>query len=427
MFELIAGAAVIVVCLICEAFFSGTETAMVSLDRSQVKARAQQGSRSAAMIQAVLETPERFFSTTLLGTNMVAVLSNAVATVMVISLLGVRYQYLTILIMSPLILLFGEVVPKTVFRYHAVTVTHYIIYPFRVISALFFPFVVVLSGVTRLFIRTFGLDRSQLNPYTTREDLENYLSMWHINGRLKSAEKKMVERIFDFAETCARDIMVPLINISAVEQSEGIDTAIEAVQSGGHSRIPVYDDEAYNIVGIVHAFDVLVASQQAVTLRDIMRPASYVPDSMPVVELLKQMRTGGISMAVVVNEYGGTTGIVTLEDILEEVVGEIYDEYDVEEHMLVKLDKNKYMVNGRMEIDELNDKLHLDLPKDNYETVAGFLLKHIERIPAIGESYQAGPVRFFIKLADRRSIKQVVITIAEAAEDHQHVNGRSGS
>jgi CBS domain containing-hemolysin-like protein len=147
-----------------------------------------------------------------------------------------------------------------------------------------------------------------------------------------------------------------------------------------------------------------------------MRPAPYVPNTAPVDELLKQLRTEGNSIAIVVNEYGGTIGIVTIEDILEEVVGEIYDEYDKEEHFFVRIGRNKYLVNARMEIDELNDHLKLELPKDDYETVAGFLLKHMERIPRVGERFEFGSLQFIVTQADKRSIKQVSITIPDQPE-----------
>lgn len=416
MFELLLGIFVILVCISCEGFFSGTETAMVSVDRARMKAVAEQGSKKAALIDAVLQAPEKFFSTTLLGTNISVVLSNTIATFLVIQYLGEQYEYMTILIMTPLILIFGEIVPKTVYRYHAEHITPHLIYPLKAMSVIFYPFVVVLAWLTQLFLKLFGMGSARFRPHATREDLENYLDMWNIDSRLRTAEKKIVERIFDFSETDVEDIMVPLVNIEALEIQDSIDEAVSLAQKTGHSRIPVYSEEAYNIIGIVHAFDLLTAEQKTQTLKDVMRPAPYVPNTAPIDELLKQLRTEGNSIAVVVNEYGGTVGIVTTEDILEEVVGEIYDEYDKEERLVVKIGKNKYLVNGRMEIDELNDHLTLQLPKDDYETVAGFLLKHMERIPSVGESFQFANLKFVIREADRRSIKEVSITISDESE-----------
>jgi len=417
VFELLFGVFIILFCIACEGFFSGTETAMVSIDRTRIKALAEKGSKKAALIDAVLEKPEKFFSTTLLGTNMVVVLSNAVATFMVIKYLGERYEYITILIMLPLILIFGEIVPKTVYRYHAEQIATYVIYPLKVISVIFYPFAATLSFLTSLFVKLFGLDSARFRPLTTKEDIENYLDMWNIDSSLKTAERKMIERIFDFSETAVEDIMVPLVNIKAVEVSDSIDKAVNLAKITGYSRIPVYSDEAYNIIGMVHAFDLLGVQGKTLGLRDLMRPARYAPNSIPINDLLKQLRTEGNSIAVVVNEYGGTIGIVTVEDILEEVVGEIYDEYDKEERLLVKIERNKYLVKARMEIDEINDHLKLGLPKEDYETVAGFLLKNMERIPGIGESFQFGNIKFIIKQADKRSIKEVLINISDAAEE----------
>jgi putative hemolysin len=416
MLELLLWIFVILACIFCEGFFSGTETAMVSVDRARIKALAEQGAKKQALVEAVLHTPEKFFSTTLLGTNIFAVLGNAIATLLIINYLGEQYKYATLLIMTPFILILGEIVPKTVYRYHAEEITPYLAYPLKVLSILFYPFVIVLTWLTTLFMMLFGMGSARLRPHATREDLENYLDMWNIDSSLRTAEKKIVERIFDFSETEVEDVMIPLVNVEALEVHDRIDKAVSCAQKTGFSRIPVFSEEAYNIIGIVHAFDLLTAQQKTQTLRDIMRPATYVPNTAPVDELLKQLRTKGNSIAVVVNEYGGTIGIVTIEDILEEVVGEIYDEYDKEEHFFVRIGDNKYLVNARMEIDELNDHLKLQLPKDDYETVAGFLLKHMERIPRANESFQFANLKFIITEADKRSIKKVSITIRDNKE-----------
>jgi len=416
MFELLLGALLILVCISCEGFFSGTETAMVSVDRARIKALAEQGSKSAALVEAILQTPEKFFSTTLLGTNIAVVLSNAIATMLIIEYLGEQYQYITILIMTPLILIFGEIVPKTVYRYHAEQITRHLIYPLKAISVIFYPLVVILTSLTRLLMRLFGMGSAQFRPHATREDLENYLDMWNIRGYLRTAERKIIERIFDFSEIDVEDIMIPLVNIKTLEAEESIDNAIGLARKTGYSRIPVYEGEVYNIIGIVHAFDLLTANEKTQTLKDLMRPAPYVPSSAPIDELLKQLRTEGKSIAVVVDEYGGAVGIVTIEDILEEVVGEIYDEYDKEERLLVRTGRDEYLVNARMGIDELNDRLNLQLPKDDYETLAGFLLKHMERIPRVGENFRFANLEFVISKADKRSIKEVSITVSDASE-----------
>ncbi len=416
MFELLLGVLLILVCISCEGFFSGTETAMVSVDRARIRALAEQGSKSAALVEAILQTPEKFFSTTLLGTNIAVVLSNAIATLLIIEYLGEQYQYITILIMTPLILIFGEIVPKTVYRYHAEQITTHLIYPLKAISVIFYPLVVILTSLTRLLMRLFGMGSAQFRPHATREDLENYLDMWNIRGYLRTAERKIIERIFDFSEIDVEDIMIPLVNIKTLEAGDSVDNAISLARKTGYSRIPVYEGEVYNIIGIVHAFDLLTANEKTQTLKDLMRPAPYVPSSAPIDELLKQLRTEGKSIAVVVDEYGGAVGIVTIEDILEEVVGEIYDEYDKEERLLVRTGRDEYLVNARMEIDELNDRLNLQLPKDDYETLAGFLLKHMERIPRVGENFQFANLEFVISKADKRSIKEVSITVSDASD-----------
>ena len=272
MSEFLFGISIILVCILCEGFFSGTETAIVSVDHARIKALAERGAKKEAWLHSFLRSPERFFSVTLLGTNIFVVLSNSIATVLVIEYLGEQYKYVTILIMTPLILIFGEIVPKTVYRYHAEKITPYLIYPFRVIAVIFYPFVTLLAWITKLFVKLFGMESARFVPHTTREDLENYVGMWNINNRLRTAEKKIIARIFDFSKTDVEDIMKQLVNIETLEINESIDKAVSLAQKTGYSRLPVYSEEAYNITGIVHAFDLLTAQSEAKTLKDRLKP-----------------------------------------------------------------------------------------------------------------------------------------------------------
>jgi len=413
MLEFLVGTFIILFCIICESFFSGTETAFVSLDRVKIKALADKGDKGASGINSFLEKPESFFSTTLLGTNLSAVISNTVATIMVITYFGESHKYITIFIMAPLILVFGEIVPKTLYRYHADQISPHIVVPLKIIAGILKPFVSLLSGITECFVKFFRMDRVQTYPTTTREDLANYLDLWNINSRLKTAEKKMIERIFDFSETLAEDIMIPLVNIKALEDKDSIEEAIIKARRTGHSRIPVYSEEAYNIIGIVLAHDLITAQDNSLSIKDIMRPARYVPDSIPVDNLLKQIRTEGNSLAVVVDEYGGTTGIITVEDILEEVVGEIYDEHDKEETSIIRTGKNRYLIDALTEIDRLNEYFKIELPKEDYETISGFLLKNMGKIPETSETFRFNNINFIIKETDTRSIKKIIIVLPE--------------
>ncbi len=422
MLELLFWVFFILLCIFFVGFFEGSEIAMVSVDQARIKALAEQGFKRQALLEKVLHTPEKFLSVILLGTNISEVLGNAIATFLIIHYLGEQYKYITIVIMTPIILILGQIVPKTIYRYHAEQIAPYLVYPLKIISIIFYPFVITLSCVTKFFMKVLGMESAQVRSHSTREDLENYLDMWNIDSGLRTAEKKIIERIFDFSETEVEDIMIPLVNVKALEVQDNIDKAINLAQKTGYSRIPIFSKEAYNITGIVHAFDLLTARQKTLNLKDIMRPAPYVPNTAPVDELLKQLRTEGNSIAIVVDEYGGAIGIITIEDILEEVVGEIYDEYDNEEHFFVKTGKNKYLVNARMEIDELNDHLKLQLPKDDYETVGGFLIKHMEKIPRVGEHFQFKNIEFGITKADRRSIKEVSIFMSDVSEQDGNSN-----
>ncbi len=251
IFEILFCIMIVVLCIVMEGFFSGTETALVSVDRIRIRAMAEKGSKRAVLVDNALKNPEKFFSTTLLGTNIAVVLSNVIITFLLIGWFGESYAYLTIVVMTPLVLVFGEIIPKTVCRYHAEKISGYVVVPIKIFSIVFYPFVLLMSGLTNLFVKILGLKDSELKPVATREDLENYLSLWNLNGGLKIAERKMIERIFDFSDTVVDDIMIPLVNVKAVEVTAGVENAIRLAKKTGFSRIPVYSDKTHNIIGIV--------------------------------------------------------------------------------------------------------------------------------------------------------------------------------
>ena len=410
MVELLGAIVIIALCVLAEGFFSGSETAIVSLDRSRLAATG--GLKHSRRIRATLAQPERFFATTLLGTNACAIFANAIATLLIIRQLGPQWEYLTVVVMSPLILIAGEMVPKTLYHHYAEQVAPRVIMPLQILGTILAPITGTLSALTRGFLSLCGMPaHTPLQPALSRTDLTELLAFWGRDTRLKLAEKQIIERIFNLGSTEAGDIMIPLVKTRSIDSTQTVADAIAEITASGHTRIPVFQDEPYHIIGVLHAFDLLDTEDHTAAASTLMRPARYVPESADIETLLRRMRVEGTSLAIVVDEYGGSIGIITVEDILEEMVGEIYDEYDSSDAGPIAVGDGAYQVPGTTTIDMLLRQLGIELPRGEYDTLAGCILKELGRIPRTGETFRLHDLECTIQSADRRRIKQVRLKI----------------
>ena len=249
--------------------------------------------------------------------------------------------------------------------------------------------------------------------FVTREELKLILKMSKKGGDLTTGEVNMINRLFDFSHTTVKEAMIPLIEVSAVEDTDTVKEAIEIISKKGYSRLPVYQERIDNIIGIVNSFDLLNTSYDQ-PIKSLIRTKLFVPESKPIDELMVDMQKKRNHLAIVVDEYGGTTGIITIEDILEEIVGDIKDEYDIDERLYHKTGWNKYIINARMEIDQIRERLHLSLPDGDFETLGGFLLEKFGHIPKAGEILKYQDITFTIVSADERSIGEVRINIGKS-------------
>lgn len=402
---------IILVCLVLEGFFSGSEIALISANKIKIRHKAEEGSMSARLIQKMFTKPEQLIGTTLVGTNLAAVIGSVVMTYFMVSRFGTEGEFYTILIMAPLILIFGEIIPKTLYQRKADTICYLVIIPIKAVSYLFFPIIFVIQNCSNLIIKIFYKGNNGKNPFVRKDELRLMVTMEKGSVDLKLAEKEMINRIFSFGDITAKEVMTPLVELMAMEKNSSIYEVISKAKREGYSRIPIFDGRIYNIIGITNSFDLLfLGADHKVTIPDIMKPVYYIPETKRIDDLLKELQRSGMHVAIVVNEYGGSTGMVTVEDILEEIVGEIEDEYDYDEKLFNKVDNDKYIIDARMEIDAINEQLKLALPKGSYETMAGLLLKKIERIPQKGEVIDYNNLRVTIEEADEKSIKKVCVS-----------------
>jgi putative hemolysin len=403
---------VMVLFLFFEGFLSGSEIAMVAADRKKLSGLARSGSWLDRLTLRVLKDPSWFLSTTLVGSNIAEVANAALVTSILVSAYGSRGDLYAFLILTPFILILGEILPKALFQQKADAWVRKLVPAVWAASVLLYPFVWFMSKATHAISR-FLKQEGEVRPLVTREELQLLLREEGGQSDINPLEKAMIRRIFRFPTTKVREAMIPLVEVVALEDTCTVAEAIASVRRENYSRYPVYRDRVDNIVGILYSLDLLGAEEEGETIRPYIRPISFFPETKPVDELLVEMQRSQETLAAVVDEYGGAVGIVTVEDILEEVVGEIEDEYDINQPFYRKIDPNKLWINARMEIDHINETLKLGLPRGDYETLGGFVLERLGRVPLTGEVFRFKKMLFEVLKSNEKSVQEVRVTLKE--------------
>ncbi len=398
--------------LLMEGFFSGSETAIVNCDKLKIQSRAAEGRRGARLVQKMLEEPEWLLGTTLVGTSLAAVTCTVL---LALQLMGTydaqRGEFYAILIMSPLALFWGQILPKTFFRQKADALAPRVIYILWLASKVFSPILWFITTVPRFYPWWRKRDTETAMGVLRRDDLKLLLNMPQPGSDIEVEERKMVDRLIDLPDKKVNEVMIPLVEVSAVPETASWEQAVQLLVARGHSRLPVFRERIVHMVGILHHFDLLLAPDRSGGITSLVRPAFFVPETKRVYGLLLQMKKSGNNMAIAVDEYGGATGIITLEDILEEIVGEIEDEYDRQKLLYRKIGPSSYLIDARTEIDQLNEKLSLQIPEGDYETLGGFLMTRMGRIPKDGEVVRLQNLAMTVEKATPRSVQTVRLDI----------------
>ena len=399
--------AIIIISLILQAFFAGSEIALISCDRVKIRSLAEEGSKSARLVLSAFNQVERFLSTTLVGINLSLIISTIVLTFYIQEKYGQGGELYTVLILSPFIIIFGQIVPKAVFQKRRNTIILWAIYPLWVASKIFYPILIFINIFTKKLLNLVG---STGSTFITREELIDVIEGDNTKPTVDYKER-IIKRIFRFSETAVDENMIPLIHVCALSEDSKVGDAISLIKETGHSRIPIFSERVDNITGMLHSFYLLGADPND-AIKNYSQPPFYVPESKLVDELLDEMKEGRAGMAVVVDEYGGAVGAITLEDILEEIVGEIEDEYDKGIKFWRKAGDGEYLINPKIEIEALNDDLGLEIPEsDDYETLGGFLLSELCSIPKSGDKVKHTNFTFTVTKSTSRSIEEVKLKI----------------
>lgn len=402
---------IMLLCVLVEAFFSGSEMAVVSVHRSHMRHLMEKGSVKAKAVFEALEHPEWLLGTTLLGTNIATLTLNAMATFFVKQNYGHESEFLTLLVTVPLGLILGEAIPKAVFQRYADRLALELIFPLKVVSMVLSPLVASVAFVARKSVQWVGVRINKKTPFITREELELLLQASQREATLKDTERKMVDRVLGFSKKMVREIMIPLVDVVSVDEQSSLSEAKKLFSQCGFSRMPVFDERVDYIKGWISHFDVLGAKDQSIQVKDILRPTVFVPGTVHLDTLLITLQRKGESLAQVVDEYGGVIGMVTLEDVIEEVVGDIEDEHDVASQFVRRVDANALVINARMPLTQLSELTSIRFSQGPYETLGGFLLHQFEKVPVSGEVFWYQSVRFKILKADHLSVEEVEMRV----------------
>jgi CBS domain containing-hemolysin-like protein len=397
---------ILITLLMLSAFFSASETALFSISRSKARFLANKKSRVDVLIKKMKDNPHKLLATILIGNNLVNIWASALATAITIKIFSHNAIGIATGVMTFLILIFGEIIPKSVAAKNNIMIARAIIYPLYWASLLFYPFILLLNFIPRI------TGRIKPPPTITEEELKAIIEVTEEEGEINGEEKEFIHNIFKLDDTNASEIMTPATDMFAVDADKALP--LSNIIKYGFTRIPVYENNLRNIIGIINIKDILrqcAVSRDPVNIRKTMTKPYFIPESKKLNGLLKQFKNRKNHMAIVINEHGDVAGLITLEDVLEELVGDIVDETDKYEPHIVKINKSQWLVLGKSDIEEVNEKIpmHISASRE-YDTFSGHVLWKIGRIPEAGETINMGRFKITVKDMTSNRIVSFIVT-----------------
>lgn len=392
------------------AVFSSSETAITSVSKIKVRQLDQKDNKNAHLLKKLHDNMQTTISTILIGNNIVNIAASSIATILFTNIFHQNGALISTVVMTVFVLIFGEVIPKTIAQYKNKSVALKFSRFIYFLTLVFKPIVKVLNLLTRLVIKLF-VGEDEDSSTLTEEELKTLVEVSEEEGVLKNQETEIMINALELKETLAVDIMTPRTSMASVDIEDAESDLKEIIKNITYSRIPVYEDSIDDIIGVLHIKELahkIIEDDRDFKIRDILKPAFYAYEYIPVVDLFKQMRAKNISISIIIDEYGGTSGIVTMEDILEELVGEIDDEYDNEKEV-TKISDNEYLVDPEMRIDEVNERFDLDIKSDKFDSIGGFVIELLDRMPKSKDEVEFENLKFVVVNVDKRKITQLMI------------------
>ncbi|HYT34583.1 MAG TPA: hemolysin family protein [Ktedonobacteraceae bacterium] len=381
--------AILIISLILCAFASAAETSLTSISRIKLKNRVEEGDKQAIEIEKLLSNPNKLLSTILIVNSVAVIVASSMSTVLAIRFSPNYGELIATILISLVVLIFCEITPKTAAVQNPLRWARFFAKPVQATAWLLTPVVWVLSAVTNSLVRLMGGQMKHRGPFVTEEELRLLVTVGEEEGVLEEEETEMIHSIFEFADTAVREVMIPRIDMVTLESHATFDEAVDLALQGGFSRIPVYEETIDNIIGVLYTKDMLKQLREGHNtqpIRDLVRPAYFVPETKKLDDLLREIQQKHVHLAIIVDEYGSVAGLVTIEDLVEEIVGDIQDEYDREEKLYERVSDGVYIFNAKISIDEFNEIMDMELDDSDYETLGGFLYAQLDKIPNAGDT-----------------------------------------
>ena len=418
---------ILILLLILSAFFSSAETALTAVNQIRIQALAEEGEKRAGKVLAVLKERQKMLSAILIGNNIVNLSASALATTLAMRVWGEPSVALATGILTILVLIFGEITPKTMAAVKAERFALRYSGAVYALMTLLTPVIVLVNAVSGVILRIMGIDPNE-RPAMTEEELRTLVSVSEKDGVIENEERQMINNVVDLDDTYAREIMIPRVDMIMVPVESTYEELIDIFRRNRYTRLPVYEDQIDNIVGILNMKDLLVTDPESFELRRVMRQPYFAYETKNISDLLDEMRRGSVSLVIVLDEYGATSGLITLEDVLEEIVGDIRDEYRGrdEEEIIEVVPGRKYSVLGSAALDDVNEATGLSLSSENYDSLGGYIIEHSEdNIPKAGEFVEEQDgTRLVVSLVRRNRIQRVMILMPEKDEADSEADRR---
>ena len=406
----------LIILVLLSAFFSSAETSLTTVNRVRLKTLAEEGNRRAKTALEVLDKYGKMLSAILIGNNIVNLSASALATTLAIHIhftVGIATAILTVVI-----LIFGEIVPKNMAMINSEKMALLYASMISGLMKLLTPLIFVSDSLAKGIMKLFRVDADKKTAMTENE-LRTYVEVGHEDGVIESEEREMIYNVFDFGDAVAKDVMIPRIDMVTVDKEATYEEVMEVFKDCMYTRIPVFEEDKDNIIGLINIKDfILVGDKAKFKISDILRQAYYTYEFKKTADLLVEMRQKCFNVAFVLNEYGGTAGMITLEDLLEEIVGEIRDEYDSDEEQLIqKMQDRTYLVEGSMKLSDINDELGTDLQSEDYDSIGGLIIEHLDRVPEDGAQIVTDQgIRLQVQGVSQNRILKVIMELPEEKE-----------
>ena len=400
---------ILIILLMLSAFFSSAETALTTVNRIRIRSLADDGSKRAKTVLKITDNSGKMLSAILIGNNIVNVAAASITTSLAYSLGGSAVAIANAVI-TVAILLFGEITPKTTATIHAEKLALIYAPIISIFMKIMTPVIFIINGLSNAVLLLLRIDPNAKNQTMTENELRTNVEVSHEDAVIESDEKEMIYNVFDLGDAKAKDVMVPRVHVTFADVNTTYEELIEIFREDKFTRLPIFEDSTDNVIGTINMKDLLLFDNtKEFHIRDILREAYFTYEYKNISELLVEMREASFNIAIVLDEYGDTAGLITLEDILEEIVGEIHDEYDENEEDFIKeIDEREYMIEGSTNLDDLNDRLDLQLESEDYDSLGGFIIEHLDRLPEEGDSITTEDgLRLVVESLDKNRIESV--------------------